>query len=105
MVNEYSLTACETMDLARRITETLRAAQHPEAQRQPDKIRVDGFVVEPDDDGSVQIRWEGGEAADPLVDLGRRFFLARHGDTLNHAGIQTMLVEGPGEPYLHCLRQ
>ena len=90
------------MDLLQRVTEALQAAQHAEAQRQPDKVRVDGFVVESGDDGSVDLRWERGEAADPMAASVREFFLARYVDTLRHAGIHTVLVEGPGEPYLHC---
>ena len=90
------------MDLMQRVTEALLAAQHPEAQRQPDKVRVDGFVVESGDDGSVDLRWERGEAGDPMVASARDFFLARYVDTLARTGIRTVLVEGPGEPYLHC---
>ncbi len=89
------------MDLLQRVTEALRAAQHAEAQRQPDKVRVDGFVVESDDDGGVDLRWER-EAADPMAASARDFFLARYVDTLARTGIRTVLVEGPGEPYLHC---
>ncbi len=90
------------MDLMQRVTEALRAAQHAEAQRQPDKVRVDGFVVEAGDDGGVDLRWERGEAADPMAASARDFFLARYVDTLARTGIHTVLVEGPGEPYLHC---
>ncbi len=90
------------MDLLQRVTEALLAAQHPEAQRQPGKVRVDGFVVESGDDGGVDLRWERGEAADPMVASARDFFLARYVDTLRLAGIRCVLVEGPGEPYLHC---
>ncbi len=88
-----------------RVTEALLAAQHPERQRQPDQVRVDGFVVEPGNDGSVDIRWERGETTDPIAPTTRGFFLARYADTLRHAGIRSVRVEGPGEPYLHCPRQ
>ena len=60
-----------------RVTEVLLAAQHPEVRRQPDKVRVDGFVVEPGDDCGVDIGWESGEAADPMVTPARGLFLAR----------------------------
>jgi hypothetical protein len=92
------------MDLMQSVTEALRAAQHAEAQQQPDKVRVDGFVVELADDGSVDIRWAG-EAVDPMVSSAGAYVLARYADTLRHAGIHATLVEGPGEPYLHCWPQ
>ncbi len=90
------------MGLMQRVTEALLAAQHPEVRRQPDKVRVDGFVVESGDDGGVDLRWERGEATDPIAPSTRGFFLARYVDTLARTGIRTVLVEGPGEPYLHC---
>ncbi len=93
------------MDLMQRVTEALLAAQHTEAQRESDTVRVDGFVVEPGNDGSVDIRWERGEGTDPIAPSARGFFLARYADTLSHVGIHTVLVERPGEPYLHCPRQ
>ena len=90
------------MDLMQRVTEALQAAQHAEAQRESDTVRVDGFVVKSGDDGSVDLRWERGEGTDPIAPSARGFFLARYGDTLSHASIRAVLVEGPGEPYLHC---
>ena len=93
------------MDLTQRIVQALRAAQHPEAQRQPDELQADGFVVDSNPDGSADVRWDGGDAADPMLDARRRFFLARYADTLTHAGVRAVLVDGPGEPSLHCPRQ
>ena len=92
----------ETMDLTRRVSEALEAAQFAEARRQPDGVRVDGFLIEADDDGSVNLRWEVHEPADPMVTPARGLFLARYADTLRRAGVRAVLVEGPGEPYLHC---
>jgi hypothetical protein len=100
--DDHALPIAETMDLMRRVTETLEAARFAEARRQPDGLRVDGFLVEADDDGGVNLRWEGHEPADPMVTPARDSFLARYARTLDRAGVRAVLVEGPGEPYLHC---
>jgi hypothetical protein len=100
--DDDALPMAETMDLMRRVTGALEAARFAEARRQPDGLRVDGFLVEAGDDGGVNLRWRGHAPADPMATPARGSFLARYADTLGRAGIRAVLVEGPGEPYLHC---
>ena len=92
------------MELTQRVAAALHAAHHPDAQ-QHDRIQCEGFAVEARADGGAEVRWVGGDAADPVAVGARRFFVARYADTLDRAGIHAELVEGAGEPYLLCRRQ
>ena len=89
------------MELAQRVAAALSAAHHPEAE-QPGGTQREGFLVQACDDGGATVHWICDATADPVTVSARRFFLARYADTLSQAGIRAVLVEGPGEPYLHC---